>query len=56
MGVIDVLENIRGAIFDMDGTLLDSMWLWENIDKEYLSKKKYTFHCRTKRYHTEYDS
>lgn len=43
MGVIDVLENIRGAIFDMDGTLLDSMWLWENIDKEYLSKKNIPF-------------
>ncbi|CAB1254777.1 HAD family hydrolase [Clostridium sp. MT-14] len=38
-----MLENIKGAIFDMDGTLLDSMWLWENIDKEYLSEKNIPF-------------
>lgn len=38
-----MLENIRGAIFDMDGTLLDSMWLWESIDSEYLDKKNIPF-------------
>lgn len=27
-----------GAIFDMDGTLMDSMWMWKDIDIEYLSR------------------
>lgn len=27
---------IRGAIFDLDGTLLDSMSLWDTIGEEYL--------------------
>ena len=25
------------AIFDLDGTLVDSMWIWRDIDKAYLS-------------------
>lgn len=28
--------RVRGAIFDMDGTLLDSMPLWENVGAKYL--------------------
>ena len=28
--------KISGAIFDLDGTLLDSMYMWENIGKNYL--------------------
>ncbi len=28
--------KISRAIFDMDGTLLDSMYVWENIDEQYL--------------------
>lgn len=28
--------KIKGAIFDLDGTLLDSMWVWERIDQEFL--------------------
>ena len=28
----------KGAIFDMDGTLVDSMWIWESIDVEYLDR------------------
>ena len=27
---------IRGAIFDLDGTLLDSMFIWDTIGEEYL--------------------
>ena len=27
---------IRGAIFDMDGTLLDSMYIWHTIGEDYL--------------------
>ncbi len=29
-------EGIRGIIFDLDGTLVDSMWVWGAIDIEYL--------------------
>lgn len=32
-------ESILGAIFDLDGTLLDSMWIWEDIDKRFLSAR-----------------
>ena len=28
--------RLRGAIFDMDGTLLDSMQVWENAGEDYL--------------------
>lgn len=31
-----LFKNIEGIFFDMDGTLLDSMWLWKAIDIEYL--------------------
>lgn len=33
-----MLENIDAVIFDLDGTLVDSMWMWESIDKEYLER------------------
>jgi len=32
------LKNIKGVFFDMDGTILDSMWLWKAIDIEYLNR------------------
>lgn len=28
----------KGAIFDMDGTLVDSMWMWKDIDIAYLRR------------------
>lgn len=34
-----MLENIKGAIFDLDGTLVDSMWVWNKIDVDYLKSK-----------------
>lgn len=36
--------NFDGAIFDLDGTLFDSMTLWEDIDKDFLASRslKYT--------------
>lgn len=34
-----MLENIKGAIFDLDGTLVDSMWVWNKIDIDYLNSK-----------------
>lgn len=30
-----MLEGIQAVIFDLDGTLVDSMWIWEAIDREY---------------------
>lgn len=33
------MNNIKAAIFDLDGTLVDSMWVWEQIDIDYLKKK-----------------
>lgn len=32
-----MLNNIEAVIFDLDGTLVDSMWMWREIDVEYLS-------------------
>ncbi len=29
--------QIKAAIFDVDGTLLDSLGIWEEADEEYLS-------------------
>lgn len=37
-----MLENIKGAIFDLDGTLVDSMWVWSQIDVDYLKSKGHT--------------
>lgn len=32
-----MLNNIKGVIFDLDGTLVDSMGVWAKIDVDYLS-------------------
>ncbi|MBV4419760.1 HAD family phosphatase [Clostridium tyrobutyricum] len=36
---IDLFKNINGAIFDLDGTLINSMGIWDDIDREYLWKR-----------------
>lgn len=30
---------IKGAIFDLDGTLLDSAWVWHKIDEDFLGSR-----------------
>lgn len=36
---INVLSNIKGAIFDLDGTILDSMFIWNDIGYKFLEMK-----------------
>lgn len=33
-----MLKDIEAVIFDLDGTLVDSMWIWKDIDIEYLGR------------------
>ena len=33
-----MIENYKAALFDLDGTLIDSMWMWHEIDELYLKK------------------
>jgi HAD superfamily hydrolase (TIGR01509 family) len=34
------MPDFRAAIFDLDGTLIDSMGVWEKIDIDFLAKRK----------------
>lgn len=34
----EMLEDIEAVIFDLDGSLVDSMWIWRAIDIEYLGR------------------
>ena len=33
-----MLEGKEAVIFDLDGSLVDSMWMWREIDIEYLGR------------------
>lgn len=33
-----MMHDMAAVIFDMDGTLVDSMWMWHDIDIEYLGR------------------
>lgn len=37
-----MLDNIEALIFDMDGTMIDSMRVWKDIDDEYIEKYNLT--------------
>lgn len=36
-----IKTDYKGIIFDLDGTLIDSMWMWRAIDIEYLGRFGY---------------
>ncbi len=36
------LRDADAVLFDLDGTLVDSMWMWKEIDIEYLGRFGYT--------------
>ncbi len=36
--VQDMLKDIHAVIFDLDGTLVDSMWVWLDIDRDYFKQ------------------
>lgn len=33
------MKEFKGAIFDLDGTILDSMWVWKQVDINFLGKR-----------------
>ncbi len=33
------MKDIGAVIFDLDGTLVDSMWIWEQVDREFLEAR-----------------
>jgi len=35
------LSRFKAIIFDLDGTLVDSMWIWKQIDIDFLGKRGY---------------
>lgn len=37
MAIKEIIDKSKAIIFDFDGTLVDSMWVWKSIDIEYLS-------------------
>lgn len=34
-----MLKDIDAVIFDMDGTIIDSMWVWKKVDEDFLKKR-----------------
>ena len=37
-----MLENKKAVIFDLDGSLVDSMWIWPEVDVQYMDKYNLT--------------
>lgn len=38
-----MFKKYDAIIFDLDGTLIDSMWIWKSIDTEFLEKRNIEF-------------
>ena len=36
-------HEVEGLIFDFDGTLADSMWVWEEVDRQFFRKRGIPF-------------
>ena len=36
------MNDIKAVLFDLDGTLLDSMYVWQYVDEEFLRKRSIT--------------
>ena len=36
------MKEIKAVLFDLDGTLLDSMYVWQYVDEEFLRKRNIT--------------
>ncbi|KPU27894.1 HAD family hydrolase [Caloranaerobacter sp. TR13] len=34
-----MFSKVKAVIFDLDGTIVDSMWIWEQIDIDFLGKR-----------------
>ena len=43
-----MIKNIKACIFDLDGTLVDSMWMWPEIDAEYLERLGFEYYDNLK--------
>lgn len=35
-----MLHDIQAVIFDVDGTLVDSMWIWQKVDIDFLARRE----------------
>ena len=33
------MEGFKAAIFDADGTIIDSMYVWEKVDRDFLTER-----------------
>lgn len=42
-------SDFSTVLFDLDGTLVDSMWMWADIDREYLARFDKTFYPELQR-------